>query len=255
MAISENERTEALQDRQIVNSEERKKRRTDGCSVRVHCCRASAGSRSAAAARWRGGQPPAGRIRDAPQSGALSAHYHPAINKSRATTEEPSARLTPQEEERNGENYSRSTKLPKYTKNKATSLSSQTGKILLDKVNIVKRWKRYIESLYNGNGLNDEDIETEQSVEKDNLGPPILRTQFNRALHQIQMGKAPGEDVRTPGHSRACQNDPIFSRDETKSQIRAQYRVDYLQSLFKLRPLRPEYFEPSTLLLIGNWER
>lgn len=83
-----------------IDSWRKKEERTDGWSVHGHCCRVPAASRSAAAARWRGGPPPAARIRDEPHSGALRAHYHPAINKYRAETDRVPSQCSPYDQDR-----------------------------------------------------------------------------------------------------------------------------------------------------------
>ena len=52
----------------------------------------------------------------------------------------------------------------------------------------------YIEELYGGNELENGVIEEEEEVEEDEMGETILRSEFKRALKDLNCRKAPGID-------------------------------------------------------------
>ncbi|KAI5644882.1 reverse transcriptase (RNA-dependent DNA polymerase) domain-containing protein [Phthorimaea operculella] len=79
-------------------------------------------------------------------------------------------------------------------KTKSTAILNESGQILLNNNDILERWKGYIEKLYEGQGLDERDIEQEETVDQDSLGPKILKAEFHRAIHSIQNGKASGDD-------------------------------------------------------------
>lgn len=84
--------------------------------------------------------------------------------------------------------------MQKKHKTNSTAILDEQGKILLDTKEIVERWIRYIEELYKGDGLTVDDIESEFLVERDSLGPDIIREEFDTALKNIKNGKKAGSD-------------------------------------------------------------
>ena len=58
---------------------------------------------------------------------------------------------------------------------------------------IATRWKEYVEDLYEGQ-LDDDILENDTDVEQDDLGPYILREEFDTALKGLKLRKAPGVD-------------------------------------------------------------
>lgn len=84
--------------------------------------------------------------------------------------------------------------LSKNHTTKSTTILDETGKLLIDNNDILHRWIRYIEKLYEGQGLHERDIEEEQLVEEDEKGPAILKEEFVKALMSIHNGKAAGND-------------------------------------------------------------
>ncbi|KAL4719833.1 hypothetical protein ACJJTC_009977 [Scirpophaga incertulas] len=46
-------------------------------------------------------------------------------------------------------------------KRKSTAILNEEGRILVDNKDIVNRWKMYMEDLYDGDGLTEQDIEAE----------------------------------------------------------------------------------------------
>lgn len=65
----------------------------------------------------------------------------------------------------------------KYT-TKSTAILDEKGNILINNSEILDRWKRYIEELYKGHGLDENDIVEEQLVEENERGPTILKQEF-----------------------------------------------------------------------------
>ncbi|KAI5640823.1 hypothetical protein NE865_06931 [Phthorimaea operculella] len=78
---------------------------------------------------------------------------------------------------------------------KSSVILDENGQMLLNNADIAGRWKRYLEELYDGTGLDTNDIEQEADVASDDNGPEILRVEFDRALKCIQNGKAAGYDL------------------------------------------------------------
>jgi len=69
-----------------------------------------------------------------------------------------------------------------------TNIRDKNGQLLVDDENIIKRWKEYIEELYEGEKL--EKITTDGEETK----LPILRSEFELALYDLKQNKAPGTD-------------------------------------------------------------
>uniref|UniRef100_A0A8D9E3Z3 Craniofacial development protein 2 n=1 Tax=Cacopsylla melanoneura TaxID=428564 RepID=A0A8D9E3Z3_9HEMI len=71
------------------------------------------------------------------------------------------------------------------------SIEDENGKLLLNDNDIVNRWKRYIENLYNDmESLKD----LEEEGQNDNVGLPITRDEFDKALNNLKGKKACGKD-------------------------------------------------------------
>jgi len=73
-------------------------------------------------------------------------------------------------------------------KRNVTYIRDKMGQLLVDDEDIIKRWREYIEELYEGEKL--EKITTNE--EKTKL--PILRSKFELALYDLKQNKAPGTD-------------------------------------------------------------
>lgn len=78
--------------------------------------------------------------------------------------------------------------------NKGTNtVISKDGKVFMEAEKKVKRWKQYLEELYNGN-LDERVLEKEDSVEKHDKGEHILQSEFDAAVEYITDNKASGID-------------------------------------------------------------
>ncbi|KAL4152963.1 hypothetical protein QTP88_000796 [Uroleucon formosanum] len=73
-------------------------------------------------------------------------------------------------------------------KRNVTNIRDKIGQLLVDDEDIIKRWKEYIEELYEGEIL--EEITTNEKKSK----LPILRLEFELALYDLKQNKAPGTD-------------------------------------------------------------
>jgi len=73
-------------------------------------------------------------------------------------------------------------------KRNCTNIRDKDGQLLTDDENIIKRWKEYIEELYEGEKL--EEITTYEEETK----LPILRSEFELTLYDLKQNKAPGID-------------------------------------------------------------
>jgi hypothetical protein len=61
------------------------------------------------------------------------------------------------------------------------SVRSENGKILYGEELVAKRWKEYVEELYEGKVSDETSIELETEVDEE-LGDPITKEEFEQAL-------------------------------------------------------------------------
>ncbi|KAI5739387.1 hypothetical protein M8J77_018683 [Diaphorina citri] len=95
-----------------------------------------------------------------------------------------------------GKAYNKVKKLQHKSKTSSNIVRDNNGKILFENDKVADRWKEYLEELYEGVEIgNEEDyIEKEEDVDKDSLGPEILRSEFNKSLKELTDKKATGID-------------------------------------------------------------
>lgn len=74
-------------------------------------------------------------------------------------------------------------------KRNVTNIRDKMGQLLVDDEDIIKRWKEYIEELYEGEKL--EEITTNE----EKIILPILRSEFELALYDLKQNKVPGTDT------------------------------------------------------------
>uniref|UniRef100_A0A8D8Y198 Craniofacial development protein 2 n=1 Tax=Cacopsylla melanoneura TaxID=428564 RepID=A0A8D8Y198_9HEMI len=79
---------------------------------------------------------------------------------------------------------------------KSNIVKSKNGEILFKPEKVSERWKEYIEELYEGEEIMNEEkyIENECEVDEDMIGPPIDRSEFDNALKALSDKKATGID-------------------------------------------------------------
>jgi len=83
----------------------------------------------------------------------------------------------------------------KDTGQKNKSIQDKQGTLLTDPDAVNKRWKEYIEELYNKSGKPDDiKIEREAKVAGDWKGPDVLDSEIEQAIKDLKSGKAEGED-------------------------------------------------------------
>ncbi|KAI5631681.1 reverse transcriptase (RNA-dependent DNA polymerase) domain-containing protein [Phthorimaea operculella] len=148
--------------------------------------------------------------------------------------------------------------IDKKPQRKGTAILEEAGKVLIDSKDIAKRWARYIEKLYEGDGMLENFIEKKESVDIDNLGPDILREEFEIALNNIQNGKAVGLDNLHIELIKYVVCEPL--KDEIFSIIQEMYRSgqiprDFQQSRIVTLPKKPKTLkceEHRTLSLISQ---
>ena len=87
------------------------------------------------------------------------------------------------------------------TKNKSsargTAIRDDKGELLTDPEEVRKRWKEYIEVLYDKDGKpmpDDMSIESEDSVQEDCKGPNLLESEIMTAIKEMKKNKAVGEE-------------------------------------------------------------
>lgn len=69
-------------------------------------------------------------------------------------------------------------------------MRDEKGNLLIDNEDIARRWKQYLEVLYQGEEIPNLNNESNP----DNEGAPILREEFNQVLKSMKTRKAPGVD-------------------------------------------------------------
>lgn len=81
-------------------------------------------------------------------------------------------------------------------KTRSNIVRDKDGKILFENNKVAERWKEYMEDLYRGEEIEDEEdyIESELNVHEDSKGPEILWSEFNKALSDLTDKKATGID-------------------------------------------------------------
>lgn len=80
---------------------------------------------------------------------------------------------------------------------RSLAIKDVTGKLLTEPDEVRKRWKEYIEVLYDKNGKpspEDMDIENEENVHEDCKGPVLLESEIMAAIKEIKENKAVGAD-------------------------------------------------------------
>lgn len=83
-------------------------------------------------------------------------------------------------------------------KSMCMNIKSSDGKPILGKAEKAERWKEHIEEVYKGEKLGEDILESEEDVNKDDLGDAILRAEFDRALKDLSKNKASGiDDIRS----------------------------------------------------------
>ena len=95
--------------------------------------------------------------------------------------------------------YAKVNKLSAKNKSSArgTAIRDDKGELLTDPEEVRKRWKEYIEVLYDKEGKprpEDMSIESEDSVQEDCKGPNLLESEIMTAIKEMKKNKAVGED-------------------------------------------------------------
>jgi exonuclease III len=79
----------------------------------------------------------------------------------------------------------------------STGINAKDGELLTEKGEIKRRWKEYVEELYDKESkpeMSEMGVEDEERVEDDNKGPEIIRGEIRKAIRNIKKGKAVGVD-------------------------------------------------------------
>jgi len=84
--------------------------------------------------------------------------------------------------------------ITKFFKNKTKrhdKIRDANGNLILDNEGKMRRWKQYIEELYQGT---DEISDVQNSGNTDDQGITILKDEYSKALEEMRRNKAPGVD-------------------------------------------------------------
>ena len=82
-------------------------------------------------------------------------------------------------------------------RNKNGGIKDEQRELMSEPEEIKKRWKRYVEVLYNKDGKpseNDFQLEEESTVDSDALGPDLLESEITAAIQEMKINKAEGID-------------------------------------------------------------
>ncbi len=90
--------------------------------------------------------------------------------------------------------YSRVKRYFGIRRKKTSNLKDEKGELLSLKEEKAERWVRYVEKLYENKTIIGRCIEREDRVEEEERGDPILRSEFDKALKEMNVGKAVGVD-------------------------------------------------------------
>ena len=92
----------------------------------------------------------------------------------------------------------------KTNKNRASSIKDKNGKLLKEPDEIKKRWREYIEDLYDAHNKPTAcNLESFEEVCEDDRGLPILQSETNFSLAKLKHRKAPALD-NIPGELLTC---------------------------------------------------
>jgi antitoxin component of MazEF toxin-antitoxin module len=81
--------------------------------------------------------------------------------------------------------------------NKATEISDRNGEMISEPAEARKRWKEYIEQLYDEEHKPTEEeikMEEEDQVQEDSKGPALLESEIREAIKEMKSKKAEGID-------------------------------------------------------------
>ncbi|KAI5755057.1 hypothetical protein M8J77_013699 [Diaphorina citri] len=89
--------------------------------------------------------------------------------------------------------YAKVKKLQQNPKTRSNIVKDKDGKFLFD---IANRWKEYLEELYTGEDILNEDeyVEKEENVDFNSKGPSIIIEEFSKAMKDLNDKKATGLD-------------------------------------------------------------
>ena len=75
-----------------------------------------------------------------------------------------------------------------------TTVKDENEQLLFSESEISKRWKKYIETLYYEEVVEESIMEPEAENDDSDKGDHILRSEFQGALRRLKTKKAPGMD-------------------------------------------------------------
>jgi hypothetical protein len=78
-----------------------------------------------------------------------------------------------------------------------TAINGKDGKLLTEPQEVMNRWKEYTEELYCRDSkpkMEELDVENEEDVEEDGMGPTLLESEIKEAIRAMKCGKAVGVD-------------------------------------------------------------
>ena len=77
----------------------------------------------------------------------------------------------------------------------SNAIKSKDDRLLTEPKDIKARWKEHIEELYAASDRQEEiGLELEEEVDRDNLGPGLLRDEVTKAVRHLKTGKTAGDD-------------------------------------------------------------
>lgn len=93
--------------------------------------------------------------------------------------------------------YTKVKSLQPTTRTRSNIVKNKEGKLLFENEQVSDRWKEYMEELYEGEEVSNNDetyLEQKESVDSDELGPSLSKEEFELAIKTLTDGKATGVD-------------------------------------------------------------
>lgn len=104
--------------------------------------------------------------------------------------------------------YNKVKSLQYSPRTRSNIVKDKEGRTLFENEKVAERWKEYMEELYEGDEIQNENdyIEREEHVDEDEKGPSITKEEFETALKTLSEKKATGID-EIPAEMLKCMNE------------------------------------------------
>ena len=154
--------------------------------------------------------------------------------------------------------YRRISGLSKRRSNGCVAIKDKDGKLLTDAQQVTRRWKDYMEDLYNAKDKPSAvDLEPMEQVTFDNIGPFIIREEVLAAIKEMKNNKAEGVDG-IPVEMLKCLGDratEMFVNVCQRIYDTGEWPEDFLESVvvpMEKKPNATDCGDFRTISLLGH---